>query len=152
MKDALGHGSNPRGEHSGKIDQLGEPKLVHPKVLSHIQKNPGGFSIDPEGRKPRSGFMVSLPGHTLKVNESDLAGPTGSAILERYAQLHSDVLSQRGAHLGGWTDKETGTTHLDISHNIRDRKEAIRAGRARNQIAIWDVKRGKEIRTGGRGD
>lgn len=153
MKDALGHGSNPRGAHAGGIEAALKPKVpVKPDVIAHIRQNPGGFSVTPAGKTPNKGYMVSVPGRTKIVSESDLSGPRGHQIIQDYAQQHADVLSQHGAHIGGWTDKETGKTYLDVSHNIGNRNAAIRAGAKRNQIAIWDVKHSREIRTGGSGE
>jgi len=152
MKDAKGHGSNPRGTHAAGIEKATTPVVVRPEVLAHIQKNPGGFSVTPKGRTPSTGYMVSVPGRTRIVSESDLSGPEGKRILQAYAEEHSDVLRQPGAHLGGWTDKNTGKTYLDVSHNIKSLPRAVTAGKARNQIAIWDVKRQREISTGGTGE
>jgi hypothetical protein len=155
MKDAQGHGSNPRGKQSAHMKgvmKATKPIKVKPEVLAHIQANPGGFSVTPRGQTPENGFMVSVPGRTRIVNESDLSGPNGHAIINDYAAEHSDALRQRGAHIGGWTDKETGKTYLDISQKIGSRSRAISAGKKRNQIAIWDVKKGREIRTGGTGE
>lgn len=155
MKDALGHGSNPRGgkaAHMRGVLKATKPITIKPEVLAHIQANPGGFSITPRGKTPENGYMVSAPGRTRIVSESDLAGPEGHKILSDYAQKNADALRQPGAHLGGWTDKASGKTYLDISHKISSRNRAISAGKQRNQIAIWDVKRSREINTGGTGE
>lgn len=155
MKDALGHGSNPRGKnaaHMRGVMKATKPIKVNPEVLQHIQKNPGGFSVTPRGKSPEDGFMVAAPGRTKIVSESDLSGPNGQRIINDYAQEHSDALRQSGAHIGGWTDRETGKTYLDISHKINSRTRAIQQGKKRNQIAIWDVRKGREIRTGGTGE
>lgn len=149
MKDALGHGSNA---HNAGIDQIGKMP-VHPTVLKAVIKNPGGFSVRPtNGKMPQSGFMVSIPGHTQIVSEAALKGPQGAKIISSYANEHADVLRDPRAHIGGWTDKETGKTYLDVSHNIKSKSKAVNAGKQFNQIAIWDVKHGKEIRTGGTGE
>jgi len=155
MKDALGHGSNPRGKlpsHYSKILKATTPIKVKPEIVEHIKKNPGGFSVTPRGTTPQSGYMVSVPGRTKIVNESDLSGPNGHAIISQYAAEHSDALKQPGAHIGGWTDKASGKTYLDISQRIGNRNAAVRTGKKRNQIAIWDVKKGREINTGGTGE
>jgi len=151
-KDALGHGSNPKGTHAAGIVKLPKLARVHPGVLDAIRKNPGGFSVNPKhGTAPDKGYMVSLPGRTKMLKSTELAGPRGKQIVGDFVRQNSDVLSKPGAHLGGWTDKATGITHLDISHNIVDRNRAIRSGVKRNQIAIWDVKKQREIKTGGSG-
>lgn len=149
MKDALGHGSAAHGSGIAKVGNL----QLHPKVLKTITKNPGGFSVRPtNGTMPKSGYMVSIPGHTQIVSESDLSGPGGQQVISQYAREHADVLSDPRAHIGGWTDKESGKTYLDVSHNIAGRSAAVNTGRKHNQIAIWDVKRAREIRTGGSGE
>lgn len=152
MKDAKGHGSNKRGTHATGVAQIGQPVKISPTVLAKIKANPSGFSLRPNGQAPRSGYMVALPGHTQIVTESDLNGPNAHEVLRQYGMNHADVLSAKGAHIGGWTDKATGKTYLDVSHNFRNREAAIKAGKARNQIAIYDVKRNKDIRTGGTGE
>jgi hypothetical protein len=151
MKDAKGHGSNKRGAHMAGILRATNPIKVKPEIVDHIRKNPGGFSVTPTGRTPQSGYMVSVPGRTKIVSESDLSGPHGHEIISRYAAEHSDALRQPGAHIGGWTDKASGKTYLDISQRIGNRNAAVRTGQKRNQIAIWDVKKSREINTGGNG-
>lgn len=142
MKDAKGHGSNA---HNAGINTIGKV-LLHPNVINAVKKNPDGFSVKPStGQMPKSGYMVSMPGHTQIIPH---ATPD---LVAAYANEHSGALQQQGAHIGGWTDKASGKTYLDVSHNIRNKNAAIQAGRARNQIAIWDVKNGREINTGGDG-
>jgi hypothetical protein len=154
MKDALGHGSNGNGgpAHMRGVMKATSPIRVKPEVVQHIQQNPGGFSVTPNGKTPTDGYMVSAPGRTKIVSESDISGPGGHRLIQQYAQDNADALRQQGAHLGGWTDKTTGKTYLDISHNIKDRNRAVSAGVKRNQIAIWDVRKQREISTGGSGE
>jgi hypothetical protein len=155
MKDAKGHGSNKRGTAAAfmaRTQAITKTVKVKPDVLKHIQNNPGGFSVSPKGKTPTAGYMVSLPGRTRIVTEDQLRSPEGHKILQDFAHQNSDVLKVKGAHIGGWTDKASGKTYLDVSHNIKDESKAVAAGRAHNQIAIWDVKRAREIATGGTGE
>lgn len=155
MKDAKGHGSDGRGGPAAimqKTNAMTKPVKLAGSVLSTVQSNPGGFSVTPKGQMPTDGFMVSLPGRSQVLTEEQLRGPAGQKILQDYATKNSDVLRQKGAHIGGWTDKESGKTYLDVSHNIKDRNKAISAGKKHNQIAIWDVKNSAEVRTGGTGE
>jgi hypothetical protein len=155
MKDAGGHGSDTRGGPQQPAHQSGVNKVgnrITPAVLDVVRNNPGGFSVTPNGTSPTGGYMVSLPGHSLIVNEADLAGPKGRDILEGYAQQHAQALAQSGAHLGGWTDKASGKTYLDVSQNVSRASHAIKLGKERNQIAVWDVKRSREVKTGGTGE
>lgn len=142
MKDAKGHGSNA---HNSGIAQIGKVSL-HPNVINAVKQNPSGFSVKPTtGQMPKSGYMVSIPGHTQIVNAAT------PKLVQGYANAHAGALQDPRAHIGGWTDKKTNQTYLDVSHNYRSRAAAVKAGKAHNQIAIWDVKHGREINTGGTG-
>ena len=149
-KDAKGHGSDARGAHASGVNKVGQP--VHPNVLDTIRKNPNGFSVSLNGSQPKAGYMVAVPGHTEQHDASDIAGAKGASIIQGYASAHADALAEPGAHIGGWTDPDTSKVVLDVSHNIPNRQQAISAGRQRNQKAIYDVARGKDIKTGGTGE
>lgn len=145
MKDARGHGSNARGVHSRLINNIGNVSL-HPNVFTAVKQNPSGFSVKPRtGQMPQAGYMVSIPGHTQVIKSAT------PELVAQYAKTHADALQDPRAHIGGWTDKASGLTYLDVSHNIRNKSAAIKAGQAHNQIAIWDVKHSREINTGGTG-
>ena len=59
-----------------------------------------------------------------------------------------------GRYVGGWTDPRTGKRYVERSTRVSPGHEALAKslGRMRNQISIWDLKRHREIRTGGTGD
>lgn len=48
-------------------------------------------------------------------------------------------------HLGLWFNSEEKKWYLDLSENISELDEALRLGKERKQIAIWDCKNSKEI-------
>lgn len=50
-----------------------------------------------------------------------------------------------GASLGSWRDK--GKVEIDASRVEPSRAVAVRAAKTRGEKAIWDNKRGKEVRT-----
>lgn len=153
MKDAKGHGSDPRGSHSGGINKLPGVLPVHPNTLRVIQKNPWGASVKPQtGEQPTTGYMVSLPNRTRFADPSELSGPRGPQVISNFARTNADALKASDMHVGSWNDSEIGKVHLDVSQNIKDRATAIRAGRRQNQKSIWDVSRKKLIDTGGTGD
>ena len=151
MKDAKGHGSDPRSgggaAHQSGVNEVAPTKVaVHPNVADIIKRNPNGFSVDPRtGRQPTSGYMVAVPGRTQLLN----AGELSEHHVDRFAQTHADVFQNPNMHIGGW--EHEGKVYLDPSENIPGRAAAIAAGRERNQIAIWDVKRQRAIPTGGSG-
>jgi len=147
-KDALGHGSN---SHGAGVAQVGNFHL-HPNVIKTITKNPDGASVDPRnGRSPQTGYMVSREGSSTMVKASDLSGPRGGSILNKFASQNADALREPGTHVGSWTDPKTGLTHLDVSDNIKAKGLAVAAGRKQNQISIYDIKGGRTIDTGGTG-
>lgn len=157
MKDAKGHGSNPRGgssAHSSGVDQVGRPApTISDTALDVIRKTPPGegASVTPGGQQPTAGYMVSLPSRTKELEVGELQGPNARGILNAYAQTHSDAFSNPAMHFGLWHDPDTHKMSLDPSENVMDRATAIRLGQERNQKEIWDVKNGVGIKTGGSG-
>jgi hypothetical protein len=154
MKDAKGHGSNPRGAHAAGVDNVGRPApKISDAALNVIRNTPpgGGGSVTPGGQQPTGGYMVSLPSRTKELEVGELQGPNARNILNAYAQTHADAFSNPAMHFGLWHDPDTKKMSLDPSENIMSRKAAIAAGVARNQKEIWDVKRGVGIKTGGTG-
>ncbi len=155
MKDEKGHGSDARGgeaDHQSGVKVLGREIPVASKVLDIIRNSPNGFSVTPSGSVPTSGYMVSLSGHSAYVPLGALAGPRAREIIQNYVNANAALFANQSAHIGGWHDTNAGHVVLDVSHNMQNRTEAIRTGRDRNQIAIYDIKHGKEIKTGGTGD
>lgn len=147
MKDAGGHGSNPRGAaaHQSSVNDVARIK-VNPAATAAIKQNPSGFSVHPgTGRSPTSGYMVAQPGRTQLLN----AGELSADHVAQFVTKNADVFQRPDMHIGGWT--KGGKMYLDPSENIHDLDVAVAAGRARNQIAIWDVKNKREIQTGGTG-
>jgi hypothetical protein len=153
MKDAKGHGSDNRGgpAHQQGVNQVGRPVMLNPKVLAAVKANPDGGSARPDGSSPTNGYMVSLPGHSLTIPQTDWEGGDRAALASKYANDHAAALNKPAAHLGWWTDKEKGETYLDVSQNIKNRNAAVRTGQSRNQRAIYDVRKGRDIATGGTG-
>lgn len=47
---------------------------------------------------------------------------------------------------GVWIDDQTGKIYFDGSSWVFDLYSALAVGRARNEIAIWDIAQGEEIR------
>jgi hypothetical protein len=119
-------------------------------LAEHVK--PEGFSLDPKtGKAPSHGYMVSLPGHTHQYPDSVMKDKHQlAAAIDKFLMDEREVFKNNpNAHLGGWVSD--GKLWLDPSENIADQGEAIRAGKARDQVAIWDVVGGKEIDTAGTG-
>jgi hypothetical protein len=71
--------------------------------------------------------------------------------VDKWLTQHENDIAKAG-FIGGWHDTEHGEVVLDPVENIQDRDKAVALGAERNQQAIWDVKAGEEIPTGGTGD
>ena len=84
----------------------------------------------------RSLFSPNEIGKVI-LDAAELTGPRAVEIANEYARNHSSALSLPGANIGAWTN------YLDVSQNIKDRDAAVNAGKAHNQIAIWDMKLGQ---------
>lgn len=136
------------GRHSSGTNQVGR-NHVSDRVLDVIRNNPHGFSVTADGIQPTKGYMVAVPGRTKMLALNAMHSEAAHAIVNDYARANADILKTPGAHIGGWQDK--GKVYLDVSHNVTNQRAAVKAGKAGNQIAIWDVKRKREIRTGGTG-
>jgi hypothetical protein len=90
----------------------------------------GGYSVNADGQSPETGYMVSVVGAEVIF---PLASVT-AAELQHYCDNHPLLPDQ---FWGAWSDN--GLLYLDVSENIASLDCALRIGRERHQIAIWDV-------------
>ena len=113
------------------------------KTAETIVETGGATVSTVTGEVPTSGYAVSLPGHevTFPVNGWHLAGYEWLVI--NYQNVHSEALSTPGNYLGAWVSGDT--LYLDVSTIIAERSDAIAAGHARAQLAIFDLGKGEEI-------
>lgn len=126
------------------------------KQLHRKLKTEGGFSASTRGAEPKVGYMVSLPGTEMQIRSQNVS----PAHIQEFIDKHGSKLGG-DKYVGGWDGgKEVS---LDISQNVKPsskvqrqygrsvaqadaRERAITLGEARNQEAIWDVAKGREIR------
>ena len=149
-KDAKGHGSDPRGAHSQGVNQVGKPVNISKRALNVVKKYAErGFSVRPDGFVPKDGFQVAMKGRTEK-SPIDLNN-VEQAVRDHVAK-NTDVYKSPETFIGGWNNPNTGKVHLEPSRNVQDPEVAFKLGQVRNQVSIWDVRRGKDIPTGGTGD
>lgn len=149
MKDAKGHGSDPRGSHSDGVDKIGRPIPISPKAIAVIQKQAlTGFSVSPSGEVPTKGFQVALAGRT---DDQPLDLNNVAAHVAAHVAKNADVYASPHTFIGGWNSPYTGKVHLEPSRNIPDRGVAVSLGTARNQHSIWDNENMTDIKTGGTG-
>lgn len=106
----------------------------------------GGSSIKiADLSSPTDGYMVSFKNPTLIMESptrESLIGNTAAFLMSNSAFAESlDDL-----YLGGWRDNEDGKVYIDFSVNIAELASALEFARDNDQLAIFDVKGGKEIR------
>ncbi len=118
----------------------------------------GGGTLPPGGGpEPNDGHAVAFdPKHSSVTPVDDFfAGPKGKekgrAVFRKWLADNKDVLAGENVHVGVWRDDEHGEIVLDPSEVVADRAEALRKGRERDQQAVYDLKAGREIPTGGTG-
>jgi hypothetical protein len=97
----------------------------------------GGFTIkDHIGDGPKSGYMVSLNKSTERAYpENDFTADD----IAQYQQSHASELSDPDCYFGAWHDPETHKVYLDVSKCFQDYNDAMKAAKAADQLAIFDL-------------
>lgn len=112
-------------------------------LVKSIRAN-GGFTADKSFNTPTTGYMVSIKGTEVQFpNYSTMSDEQIERECYHY-YLNEVNWKRQGVYFGAWV--YDGVLFFDNSINIQDLEVAIAFGRANEQIAIWDVANGKEIR------
>lgn len=105
--------------------------------------NPEGFTVNAATLQPvTTGYAVALKKTQNSFGNEGLAKVTN--VIEKLKALGN--LNGRTLAFGGWYDSESGLYYYDATVIFQDREEAIEAGRANEQIAIFDLANLEEIR------
>ena len=113
------------------------------KVAAIAALNPSGFTVDAATLQPvTAGYAVAMKQTQNSFGTEGLA-KVANTIEELQA---SDNLNGRILAFGGWYDSESGLFYYDATVIYQDREKAIEAGRANEQIAIFDLSNLEEIR------
>ena len=127
----------PRGGRSAGIatrEARNLPKTAYDSIRDEKQGH--GITIKVgSGFRPRTGFIVSIPGHEEIIGQYEDLTP---AVIKKYLRTHKKELSHDRHYLGGW--KSGDKVYLDVSRRFRNMGEAIRFGLEGNQIAITWMK------------
>ena len=105
--------------------------------------NKNGFTVNAANLQPvTNGFAVALKRTQNSFGAEGLA-KVANVIEEIQAtgEMNGRILA-----FGGWYDSESGLYYYDATVIFEDRAEAIEAGRANEQIAIFDLANLEEIR------
>lgn len=117
--------------------------LVISSVAAIAAMSPEGFTVDAANLQPvTTGFAVAMK-QTQNSFGADGLEKVANVIEELQA---SGNLNGRTLAFGGWYDSESGFYYYDATIIFQDREEAIEAGRANEQIAIFDLANLEEIR------
>ena len=117
--------------------------LVISSVAAIAAINPDGFTVNAATLQPiTSGYAVALKRTQNSFGAEGLA-KVANVIEELQA---SGNLNGRILAFGGWYDSESGLFYYDATVIYQDREKAIEAGRANEQIAIFDLSNLEEIR------
>lgn len=102
--------------------------------------NQGGatYSLNTGELNPEDGYFVAIEGREFKVPFAD------SNVIAEFCKANIDLLLLPNHFLGGWYFELN--FYLDVSQKVEIKSEAIKLGRERNQIAIWDANNDKEIK------
>ena len=113
------------------------------KVAAIAALNPSGFTVDAATLQPvTAGYAVAMKQTQNSFGTEGLA-KVANTIEEIQA---SGNLNGRILAFGGWYDSESGLFYYDATVIYQDREKAIEAGRANEQIAIFDLSNLEEIR------
>ena len=117
--------------------------LVISSVAAIAALNPEGFTVNAATLQPvTSGFAVAL-----KRTQNSFGNEGLAKVANVIDELQdSGNFNGRTLAFGGWYDSESGLYYYDATVIFQDRKEAIEAGRANEQIAIFDLANLEEIR------
>ena len=117
--------------------------LVLSSVAAIAALNPEGFTVNAATLQPvTSGYAVALKRTQNSFGAEGLA-KVANVIDELQA---SGNLNGRILAFGGWYDSESGLFYYDATVIYQDREKAIEAGRANEQIAIFDLSNLEESR------
>jgi hypothetical protein len=111
-------------------------------LLDHADE---GYSVNAENEVPTTGYMVGgfVPSLVLAPDALRPYATTDAWLTKNWSYF---TVNPRVYYAGVWTDSDTGRIYIDISRNVDTFGEAIALGDLHNEIAIWDVKNGREIR------
>lgn len=111
-------------------------------LLKFIQKTieNGGASYNPEyGTQPENGYMVSIK-DVSTISSLDLIEDE----IQKIVLSNASMFLEKDIYMGSWIDD--GKIYIDISKNVQEIKSAIRLGMLNDQLAIYDLNNGRDIK------
>ena len=114
--------------------EVSKARTIAATLIQSLRQS-GGASINKDLKSPIDGYMVSFEGAEIVFNtNSDIdINCLTYAIQRTFSGIGDDL------YFGIWKDQTNGKIYFDISENIKEKNSAIRIGRSRKQIAIYEV-------------
>jgi hypothetical protein len=114
----------------------------------------GGDTQSARGDKvPDTGYMVggmtdSLIFDAMLIRDPGHFHQAYNMIMRWMVAENFAMATRANVFLGGWIDQETGIAFIDLSEHFPSdmRANAIHQAISRDEIAIWDLEKGEEIR------
>jgi GNAT superfamily N-acetyltransferase len=130
-------------------DVISKPENVAGKMAKSLEEN-GGFTYNlAKGDQfGKDAFAVSAFPERAEVYDEQ----PGKKVIAQYIDKNNILGSEHGdrVHVGGWKGSD-GKWYLDLSTTTPDLSSARKLAATADQKAIFDLKHGKEIDTGGTG-
>ena len=115
-------------------------------MFKFIKDRPFGFTADLEGNEETEGFVVAEAKLTeIALPQKELTRDTVRKFAQNLKRL-SDA-TERDIKAGGWFNEDDGKYYLDGPVIYDTLEEALYAGDAGEQLAIFDLKNVREIKT-----
>lgn len=139
-----------KGVDSSQLEGLQSEAHVNvpgkPIPSEEIAARTEGFTYDPRtGKFPDKGFAVANPPGNKLIKGK---GPITEAAVREAEAANAELLQKEGTHLGGWYDAANDTHYIEVSEVHPTQEAAEAAGRARGELAIYDLEGGKSIDLG----
>jgi hypothetical protein len=97
----------------------------------------GGSTFDTQGNNLSGANKYSVGSYPERT--AQVEGELTPEHIRRFKTLNADLLNQEGHGIGTWLDQDTGKHVLDVARLYDDRGEAVSAGKAANQKAIYHL-------------
>jgi hypothetical protein len=142
---------------TGTVSSTG-PAFNADTIVAELLNGDGTISLQGQ-RYNGSGILVAIPEHSIALVPFEFDAAVSAEKISEWVLANASAISSHPApfyrprYFGSWVDSDTGILYLDIVEAFprEELTEAIAAGIARNQIAIWDNGRQEEIATNGTG-
>ena len=111
------------------------------KSLFETIKNNNGATIDRYGDLVSldRGYVVAVAGTESTISASDFTYETFVESLFDSASLLKSDADLYTCNIGYWFNSENSTWYVDLSQIVQDLDLAIRLGKSRKQLAIFDL-------------